>query len=315
MDTQLTTIQADLVVGAPPALVAAWLSGRSEKTVRAYRRDLEDFSCFVRAESIDQAASALLGRGQGPANALALAYKHNLKERGLQPTTTNRRLSALRSLIKLARTMGMIPWALDVDNEKVQAYRDTRGPGLDNVRRMLELVRLRRDRKGWRDEAILRLLYDIGLREGELVALDVEDVDTEASRLTILGKGRTQSEALTLPSHTLAALEAWLAVRGLESGPLFTRCTRAAGDEGRLTPQGVYDLIRRLGQRLGFAVRPHGLRHTSITEAVKAASRTGADLTEVMQFSRHKDIRTLTLYRDNERDMQGQLAAMVAAGV
>ena len=110
------------MAGAPPALVIAWLSGRSEKTVRAYRRDLEDFSRFIGAKSIDQAASALIGRGQGPANALALAYKHDLKARGLQPTTTNRRLSALRSLIKLARTMGMIPWALDVDNENCLLY-------------------------------------------------------------------------------------------------------------------------------------------------------------------------------------------------
>ena len=70
------------MAGAPPALVIAWLSGRSEKTVRAYRRDLEDFSRFIGAKSIDQAASALIGRGQGPANALALAYKHNLKGQG-----------------------------------------------------------------------------------------------------------------------------------------------------------------------------------------------------------------------------------------
>ena len=67
------------MAGAPPALVIAWLSGRSEKTVRAYRRDLEDFSRFIGAKSIHQAASALIGRGQGPANALALAYKRDLK--------------------------------------------------------------------------------------------------------------------------------------------------------------------------------------------------------------------------------------------
>ncbi len=45
--------------GAPPALVIAWLSGRSEKTVRAYRRDLEDFSRFIGAKSIDQAITTI----------------------------------------------------------------------------------------------------------------------------------------------------------------------------------------------------------------------------------------------------------------
>lgn len=88
-------------------LIGAFLSGRSEKTIQAYRQDLEDFRAFLGASTIDDTAKTLLSCGHGQANALALAYKTSLIERGLQAATVNRRLAALRSLVKLARTLGL----------------------------------------------------------------------------------------------------------------------------------------------------------------------------------------------------------------
>jgi integrase/recombinase XerC len=49
----------------------------------------------------------------------------------LQAATINRRLAALRSLVKLTNTLGLVSWTLAVENVKAQAYRDTRGPGLN----------------------------------------------------------------------------------------------------------------------------------------------------------------------------------------
>ena len=72
--------------------------------------------------------------------------------------------------------------------------------------------------------------------------------------MSILGKGRGQRDILTLPAPTLAALEAWLALRGEDSGPLFLNCTRGKADKTRLTPQGLYDMVTRLGKRLGMKV-------------------------------------------------------------
>jgi integrase/recombinase XerC len=110
-------------------------------------------------------------------------------------------------------------------------------------------------------------------------------------------------------------LTAWLEVRGTEPGPLFTNVDRA-GKGLRLTGTSVYRVIRELGRRSGAGhVRPHGLRHTAITEAVKAAQAHGIGLEEVLQFSRHSDVRTLLVYRDQERNVQGRLAQLVAASV
>ena len=53
----------------------------------------------------------------------------------------------------------------------------------------------------------------------------------------------------------------------------------------------------------------------AITEACKLAQAKGMGLEEVLDFSRHRDVKVLMVYRDRERDVQGQLAALVAAGV
>src|SRR5438132_6097151 len=87
-------------------LLAAFLSGRKAETIKAYRADLEDFQIFIQAPALSEAAQRLIASAPGDANAMALAYKTHLLERGLS-ATVNRRLAALRSLVKLARTLGL----------------------------------------------------------------------------------------------------------------------------------------------------------------------------------------------------------------
>ena len=315
MEAEMTpSTGAVLHIFALSDLVGAFLSGVSELTRRAYGQDLEDFQAFVGAPDLDAAAAGLLAQKPGQANALALAWRNQLRDRGLAPATVNRRLAALRSLVKLGRTMGLVPWSLEVPNEKSQTYRDTRGPGKTGFQLLIDQVNGRKDPKAKRDRAILRLLYDLGLRRAEVARLDREDVDLEASTLDVLGKGRRQKETLTLPEPTRAALRLWLEARENAAGPLFHNFDRAKKG-GRLTPRAINYLVTGLGRKVGIRVTPHGLRHTAITEAVKGAQAHGIGLEEVRDFSRHADVKTLMIYRDRERNVQGQLAALVAAGV
>ena len=297
-------------------LIRAFLSGRNEHTVKAYSQDLADFQGFVGAVTVDEAANVLLANGHGPANATALAYKASLVERGLQSATVNRRLAALRSLVQLARIMGLVPWHLEVRNVKSEPFRDTRGPGKQGFRALLQELDGKRTPKAIRDRCALRLLYDLALRCGEVVSLDVEDVDIAQATLAVRGKGRTSKQILSVPELTRSALQAWLDARGQQAGPLFTNLDRAS-KKGRLSSVGLYKVVRGLGERIGLKVRPHGLRHTAITEACKMAQGHGIGLEEVLDFSRHsrKSIAILMVYRDRERNVQGQLAALISTAI
>lgn len=304
----LTAAVTPARVPAVPSLVESFLAGRSSHTLRAYRADLDDFAAYLGVPDLDAAAQRLLGAGSGTANALALAYRASLVDRQLAAATINRRLAALRSFVKLGRTLGLVTWTLEVPGLPAEPYRDTRGPGLAGVRRLLRRIARRQDRKGRRDLAIVRLLFDLGLRRGEVVRLDRADVDLDAGTVAVLGKGRTGKVRLTLPEPTLDALRAWLETRGDDGGPLFVDLSRR-GRGGRLSSTSVYRLIRRLGAAVGVKARPHGLRHTAITAALDLTG----DLRAVQRFSRHRDVRVLTAYDDNRTDLGGDVARRVAA--
>lgn len=294
-------------------LVDAFLSGRNPRTLEAYARDLEDFRAFLGAVDGPAAARELLSLPLGEANALALAYRTHLLEEGLAPATVNRRLAALRSLVKLGRVLGFVPWALEVENVEAVSYRDTRGPGREGYRRLLDALDARLDAKASRDRAALRLLYDCALRRGEVVSLDLAHVDLESSPATvsILGKKRTQRETVTLPEPTAAALAEWIAARGEDPGPLFLNFDRAKKGS-RLTGNSLYRLVRDLGDEAGLRARPHGLRHAAITEALDL---TGGNVRAVAKFSRHRDLRVLEVYDDSRRDLAGEVARLVAGAV
>jgi len=291
-------------------LVSTFLSGRSQRTIDAYQRDLEDFRQYLGAVSVDAAARLLLASAHGTANATALDYRTHLLNRGLQPSTINRRLAALRSLVKLANTIGLVSWSISIPGVKSEKYRDTRGPGVDGFAAILAAARRQKGAKAIRDVAMLRLLHDIGLRRGELVALDAADVELHECRVFVMGKGRNEKQALTLPEPTLAALREWLELRGGEPGPLFVNFDRARKGDGRLTGAAIYALVKRLGDITGHKTRPHGLRHLAITSALDA---TNGDVRAVQRFSRHRDMRSLSFYDDNRQDLAGNVAGLVAA--
>ena len=124
------------VVDPRTDLVAAWLGGRVIRTQVAYRQALSHYAAWVGADPA-AAVADLLGGGAGQANARALAYRTAMSDAGLAPATIAQRLAALRSLVKLARTLGLVAWQLEIPSPKVRTYRDTHGPGTDGVRAML----------------------------------------------------------------------------------------------------------------------------------------------------------------------------------
>jgi integrase/recombinase XerC len=316
MSTELATVPPAPHF-SPPAigevdLIKAFLSGRKETTLRAYDKDLRDFGRFVGAPSPSAAVELLLGLPHGEANAAVLAYRAHMTDRGLAAATVARRLAALRSLVKLARTLGRVTWEIDIQSPRVEPYRDVTGPGQDGWRSLWRVALEAGDSpKGLRDRALLRLMRDLALRRGETIALDVADVDLELGTVSVIGKGKTAPIRLTLNDPTKAALSAWLAVRpGTPEGPCFVHLHTASTSPARLTGDGVAWIVRDLGRRAGITrrVRPHGLRHQGITRALDLV---GGDVRRVQKFSRHAKIDTLMKYDDARRDDAGSIARLL----
>lgn len=228
-----------------------------------------------------------------------------MEEAGVAPLTINRRLTAIRSLVKLGRTLGVITWAFDVQGVKgAVPVRDTRGPELADVRRLLST------RHGLMEDAILQLMFTRGLRSVEVRELRLEHCTTLKDRSTIMirGKGRKGLTPITLAPSSVAALLTWLKVRGDEPGYVFMR----EGDEPgtQLNHPYLWRLVKRCGAKVGIKLWPHALRHSAITTALDAAH---GDVRRVQKFSRHADVKNVLKYDDDRRDHGGELAGALDA--
>lgn len=290
--------QAALVPRPPRrALLDAWLEGRSQRTLKAYKADMEDFARYAGQPSAEAVSALLVSLAQPEAHELCLGYRNAMIEKGLAPATINRRLAALRSLVKLANMLGYTPWMLNIPGVRQQTYRDTRGPGVEGVEKLLETAATMRQPE--RNRAILRLLYSMALRRGEIAELELEHLDLETGKLSVLGKGRKERVWLTVAKSVQSDLRAWLTERGDHPGSLFG-----------ITGHAIWAMVTKVSKAAGIGhVRPHGLRHAGITEAL---DRTQGNVRAVQKFSRHVDLKTLMIYDDNRQDHFGQIAALLA---
>lgn len=303
----------------PVALLLA--DKRSPQTRRAYEADLRDFFGGSPAPEDVQAFLRLAV----PDVALRLAsYKAAMLTRGMAEATVNRRLAALRSLLKFSHRLGLSQTDGRglVDGEKVQAYRDTRGVDVKTLKRLVALPAQTHGLDtlhGMRDTALLRLLGENALRRAEVCGLNVGDFAYSESRLYVRGKGRgTQKAPVTLSEKCKEAVAAYLVVAGHAEdagGPLFRnldrRHTRSSPERAsaRLTANGLYGLIGGYGDRLGVKdLTPHKLRHSSITAALDA----GGSVREVQKLSRHAKLETLQRYDDSRTDHQGKMSRMLS---
>jgi integrase/recombinase XerC len=306
----------------PVALLLA--DKRSPATRRAYASDL---AAFFHAEGKTPAPADVQAFFSltAPEVALRLAtYKGEMLAAGLAEATVNRRLAAVRSLLKFSHRLGLAKTDGRglVDSEKVTAYRDTRGIDLDALRRLMALpseLHGPETLRTLRDTALLRLLAENALRRAEVCALNVGDFSAAEKRLMVLGKGRgSQKIPVTLSTKSVTAVEDYLITADHAEdmdGPLFRnldrRHTKAdpGRPAGRLASDGLHDLVGRYGQALGTMLTPHKLRHSAITAALDASD---GNVRKVQKLSRHADLRTLTIYDDNRADAQGEMTGLLS---
>jgi integrase/recombinase XerD len=272
----------------------AFLARYSGRTLEAYRHDLKYFFQWAADHDLEVLAAT---------RAHIEMYRSTMEQRGLAPSTIDRRLSTACGYFRFAHIDGRIPAnpAQYVRRPKVQP---TERHGMDRG----ELGRFLFTAEHFdRDHAALAVLLGLnGLRVSEACATNVEDLGFERGHRTlrILGKGNKPAMIPLVP-RTARTID--LAVGERCQGPILRR-----QDNRRLDRRTAHRWVRSIGKRAGLGeVHPHMLRAAFIMAALDA----GVPLRDVQLAARHADPRTTTIYDRRRQNFDRHAAYVVVAFV
>jgi site-specific recombinase XerD len=213
-------------------------------------------------------------------------------------------VAALRSLLRFLHVEGLTAGDLAAAVPAVAPQPRSLPRALDPrvVARLLASCD-RRTRTGRRDHAVLIVLARLGLRAGEVAAIELADIDWVAGEVLVRGKG-ARRERLPLPVDVGEALAGYV-----QHGRPRTGCEhlflRVKAPTGGLSPSGVSGIVHAACRRCGLpVVGAHRLRHTAATETLHA----GASLEEIGQLLRQTSTFTTAIYARVDRDRLRELA-------
>jgi integrase/recombinase XerC len=270
----------------------------SPNTVRAYRRDLDDFSAFLGRYYGERPWS-----WQGVDRLAMRAFLGDLSKRGLSKRSMARTLSAVRSFYRYMHRNEIVDVnpARAVGAPRLEKYL----PGyLD--RAQIDLLFQTAEVRAWegkfidvRNLAILELFYSTGMRLSELQGLSRQDLDMVSQQVKVRGKGRKE-RIIPIGDHAIGALRNYEAkrdelLRGIASKAGGDRNAVFLGRTGRrigvrAIQKVVTGLLDQIDEDAGLSV--HSLRHTFATHLLDA----GADLRAVQELLGHASISTTQIY-------------------
>lgn len=143
-------------------------------------------------------------------------------------------------------------------------------------------------------KSILALLIFQGLRQIEIVRLNVTDIDLKNKTAYIIGKGRDDKEIIHLHPTTVKMLREYLKKYRYREGALFrSKSNNCCGE--RLTTKSIREIIKQVFKTLEIDGSTHGFRHFFITKLIKSYK---GELLTVSKYSRHRSIQMLEVYND-----------------
>ena len=262
----------------------------SPETVRAYEIDLMQFRQFLAEEHVK-------GDVPPPEKLDTLAVRGfvaHLSRRRLSKTTTARKLSAVRSFLRHAVREGRMETSpADSVPTPKQPKHLPRDLTVDMVFQLLDDVD-GDDPISLRDRAVLELLYGTGVRVGELVKMDLQDLDMAGNVVRVLGKGNKE-RVVPFGRKAHSALTRWLsASRELREGGGDAEAVFLNMRGGRLTDRSVRRILDRRLREAAIQIKasPHALRHSFATHLLSA----GADLRSIQELLGHASLSTTQRY-------------------
>ncbi len=272
----------------------AWVQlerGLSGHTVEGYETDLEQFGVFLEESGCASWSDV--------DEAVVSAFLAKLGSDGYETSSMARKLSALRGFSAFREREGIGPGLTEI----VRGPRNRRKvPVSLTVSEMIRLLETPPSGTphGFRDRAILEMLYGSGLRVSELTGLLLQSVDLENRFVRVFGKG-SKERLVPLGGAALKALRDYLHA----GRPALVK--PKTGSEVFLSQRGcpisrktVWHLVKLHAARAGLspAVKPHTLRHSFATHLLEG----GADLRSIQEMLGHSDIATTQIYTQVEAE-------------
>src|SRR5579885_3053967 len=257
----------------------------SAHTIKAYAGDLENFSEDVGSRDwrrIDHLAI----RG----------FLSHLYEKGLGKTSVARSLAAVRSLYRWLAQEGVVeqnPAAL-VSTPKLPK-KLPRVPTIEEMNSVLDGAMPEIAAFPERDALMLELLYGCGIRNSELVGINLDDIRLSAEAILIRGKGKKE-RYVPFGDSVRSALGAYLPARQqmLSGRNKNTNALLVNTRGGRLTTRSVRRIVKKIAVANGLPpdVHPHTLRHAFGTHLLEE----GADLRAIQEMLGHERLSTTQRY-------------------
>jgi integrase/recombinase XerC len=264
--------------------------GQSVHTQRAYVGDLHNLMTFARDRGITDLSDVRLSDLR--------SWLAHQAEQGAARSTLARRAASARAFLRWATRTGVID--ADPSLRLVAPQRVRTLPGVlkqEEISAVLDVAAVAADDQDaihLRDRAMLELLYASGIRVGELVGLDVDDLDFGSNLVRVMGKG-AKERSVPFGGPAANALQGWLRLGRAQvvvagSGPALFLGRRG----GRVDPRQVRSAVHQLLQHVPDVpdVGPHGLRHSAATHLLEG----GADLRAVQEMLGHASLATTQIY-------------------
>ena len=256
----------------------------SDNTVASYMRDLHQFAAYLQERSM-----TILEADQQAIR----DYITHLQSDGKSPATISRCLASLKSLYAFVVSQGERadnPVA-DIHVEKAEKKLPQILTGKE-VELLLEQPKCT-DPKGYRDKAMLELLYATGIRVSELISLDVSDVNLPGGFIKCGSGGKIR--IIPLYPAAIKALSEYIEdvrpkmIAELDEPSLFVNVSG-----GRMSRQGFWKIIKYYQEKaqIDKDITPHTLRHSFAAHLLE----NGADLRSIQEMLGHSDISSTQVY-------------------
>lgn len=256
----------------------------TENTLSSYRHDIDQYIAYLRQSKIVDLQMAN--------KTVVLTYLLTLQKQGKAASTISRTMATLRSFYRFALRMGYTQTDATMDLETPRVERKL--PQIltaQEVERLLDAPKCV-DLKGFRDKAMLELLYATGLRVSELIELKTEDVNTQ---LGFVRCGKKKERIVPLGRLATAAVSAYLeqardlVVRQSDTPILFVNMNGKP-----MTRQGFWKIIRSYKEKaeISCELTPHTLRHSFAAHLLE----NGADLRSIQEMLGHSDLSSTQIY-------------------